>query len=507
MLQVKKKKQPKNAFYFFMVHYKRQQEDKGVRFRGGMKEVAEKAAPLWKDLPTTQRWIYEEEARREKERDKIDLENKFTTQGKSYAELERERNEVIGQQMKMVQEIEGTVRKLDYNTVLPTYTFYLIHVNYYCRQENGNYTPCEIALAEFNFADGVRRTYHTLINPGSIPLGYKFEADKHSAESHQIPVPPEEFGGETNYIKILEHVKLFLTEATGDGSFLPPLYTQPNCEDAVKNVLWRLQESVADFRSETEMFRVYPLPKLFFELRNACVSKPGGVGFPAFSLAERELERDVFNFTRGISCDFHEETDALPYCSLSCVRRWAFLILDHCCKDLGIDLVPGSHCPKQADTSRYQKLSSRPSSVAGDIPQCSSNPWMKPRIVDHGKLPPDPQSGQLFTLGAMPGVVTVSKKAEPRKEAAPQESLAPLRLPKTQSVALSVMRAPELTEENFPAIGSSKNKVPTGVMNSDPIVVTGRGKMAARLANPISLGRGRSLTPKLETDVGNLKLD
>jgi hypothetical protein len=28
------------------------------------------------------------------------------------------------------------------------------------------YTPCEIALAEFTFLDGVRRVYHTLINPG-----------------------------------------------------------------------------------------------------------------------------------------------------------------------------------------------------------------------------------------------------------------------------------------------------------------------------------------------------
>lgn len=52
------------------------------------------------------------------------------------------------------------------------------------------------------------------------------------------------------------------------------------------------------------MFRVYPLPKLFYELRNACVSnRPGKVGFPAFSLAERELDKDVFNYTRGISCE------------------------------------------------------------------------------------------------------------------------------------------------------------------------------------------------------------
>jgi hypothetical protein len=57
----------------------------------------------------------------------------------------------------------------------------------------------------------------------------------------------------------------------------------------------------------TDMFRVYSLPKLFYELRNACVpDKPGAVGFPAFSLAERELERDVFNFTKGISCEVGE---------------------------------------------------------------------------------------------------------------------------------------------------------------------------------------------------------
>jgi hypothetical protein len=46
--------------------------------------------------------------------------------------------------------------------------------------------------------------------PGRIPLGYKYEANKYSAETHKIPVPPEEFGGETDYVKILLSVKHFL---------------------------------------------------------------------------------------------------------------------------------------------------------------------------------------------------------------------------------------------------------------------------------------------------------
>jgi hypothetical protein len=66
-----------------------------------------------------------------------------------------------------------------------------------------------------------------------------------------------------------------------------------------------------------------------------------------------------------LCCQFHDRTDAVPYCSLSCVRRWAFVILDHCCKDLDIELIPGQHCPRHADTSRYKKVASQPFSVVG----------------------------------------------------------------------------------------------------------------------------------------------
>jgi len=60
--------------------------------------------------------MYEEEAHKAKEQDKINLENKFTTQGKSYAQIEREKNETIEWEIKMAQEIEDTVHSLDYCT-------------------------------------------------------------------------------------------------------------------------------------------------------------------------------------------------------------------------------------------------------------------------------------------------------------------------------------------------------------------------------------------------------
>jgi hypothetical protein len=48
-------------------------------------------------------------------------------------------------------------------------------------------------------------------------------------------------------------------------------------------------------------------------------------------LAEDELINDTLNFTKGISCDFHEELEAMRHFSLSYVQRWSFRIMEQCC--------------------------------------------------------------------------------------------------------------------------------------------------------------------------------
>jgi hypothetical protein len=81
--------------------------------------------------------------------------------------------------------------------------------------------------------------------------------------------------------------------------------------------VWYCPFLFSDNVNAADMFRVYSLPKLFYELRNACVpDKPGAVGFPAFSLAECELDRDVFNFTKGISCEVSEFVYILHYSNM-----------------------------------------------------------------------------------------------------------------------------------------------------------------------------------------------
>ena len=37
-----------------------------------------------------------------------------------------------------------------------------------------------------------------------------------------------------------------------------------------------------------------------------------------------------------MACPYHDKIDKGRFCSMNCVKRWAFLILDKCCKPFGI---------------------------------------------------------------------------------------------------------------------------------------------------------------------------
>lgn len=81
---------------------------------------------------------------------------------------------------------------------------------------------------------------------------------------------------------------------------LPPIYTLENNKQACTSVLKIITES--QFDEDVVLFRVYPLHKMFFRLKNRSVGLNRDLGFPLISNAIAELEKDVFCFTHGISC-------------------------------------------------------------------------------------------------------------------------------------------------------------------------------------------------------------
>jgi hypothetical protein len=137
----------------------------------------------------------------------------------------------------------------------------------------------------------------------------------------------------------------------GDETNLPLLYLRPGDIEAIESVLWQLNECpVPHMNAGRDSFRACSACKVFHELRNASMDIVNAV-----ILAEHELINGALEFTEGISCDFHEELEAMRYCSLSGVQSWSFLIMDECCGPLPTEIIPGKHC----DLSTYLTKTAR----------------------------------------------------------------------------------------------------------------------------------------------------
>nr|CAD7571210.1 unnamed protein product [Timema californicum] len=318
----KKKPPAKSAYYFYVEEYVQKIRERGGRIE---KQLAwREAGESFENLTPRERAVYEARAKEYKAKVRGNPETKYTTSGQTFAEIDREETEKKEKQERIEREIEEKINKL------------------------------QLTLSP-------------------LPIGMAGIATRTSADTHKIPYPitkdnKEEYHYENDYSKIFGKIKQFVmpgsTASEKDNKLcLPPIYTYYNKEQFHYNKDNEvLIESVLQFLCEAAAvennFRVLPLMKLFYEIRNACTTTEQ---FPKISLAEAELEKDVFAYTPKIGCDFHEKYDANIYCSLSLVRRWGFLIADHCCKFLSIPLKDGFHCPVRS--VKTHSLESRPSSV------------------------------------------------------------------------------------------------------------------------------------------------
>jgi hypothetical protein len=306
--------------------------------------ITEMAASMWEDMSPDERCVYEEQTRnKEQNLSHVHFRNEFRPWRRYCAWLERLLNRA-DRQIRMTQEIEETVRALKHQNSLKTHLFHLVHVSYYCKDRSGRYLGCEIALAEFSFVDGVRKTFHAFINPGQIPLGCASLATKRATETHLLPLPPDGFESESEHQEILSNIRVFLMGEDGDETNLPSLYASPGNIEAVESVLYQLNERPGQhMNAGRDSFRVHSVCKLFHELRNASMGVPSDVILPPNFLDERDLIENDLKYAEGISCDFHEELQAMRYCSLWHVQSWIFLIMDKCLEPLAIEITPEKH--------------------------------------------------------------------------------------------------------------------------------------------------------------------
>ncbi|KAL3282473.1 hypothetical protein HHI36_005656 [Cryptolaemus montrouzieri] len=227
-------------------------------------------------------------------------------------------------------------------------------MNSFCQHSQSKvYSPCEVAIAGFSLKQGVLNDniYHAMIKPGPLPLGYAGIANQHSNETHQIELPRIGDEVEDNQEEIFEEIFEFLSSRRRVGSEkLPVLYAAENNLSMVTSVFETWCER---FQRNKELFQIYNLQCMFRILRNTVA---GSDCWQSDTMSYQEIEKDVYNYTEEIACEFHQMADVLVFCSRSIVVRYAYIICDNCCRDANIDLIPGCHVPSNAKVSGYQNF-------------------------------------------------------------------------------------------------------------------------------------------------------
>ncbi|KAJ6633186.1 Protein maelstrom like [Pseudolycoriella hygida] len=468
-------------------HYYTEQAARRGVFYKSLSEVTSPASDVWTKMTPQERAPFEKRAKDEKRGPQKEVE-KFTSQGIALSTIEQQQRELENANRTMLRTIKEIVQNGFTNNCIGSQEFVFISGNYFIKKDD-IYFPAEIAMVKFSFESGVISKFHTYVNPESLPMGYLNDAKEHSADTHQLPYPPNA-KGEKNYTAVLNAMHSFL----GNPSELPPLFTAKEEITIIKSFLQQFCP-----RDEPELvnrYRVYPLHQLFYEIKEEAVrNSVQGTPFKSIHIAEAHLNRDHYSYISNIACTYHEEMDCVKYCALASVQKWTLVFFDHICVDLNIRVEVGKHFPPEVDISHLSMADDNkntnsggaealPSSETADLSSISTHQWgERSSIAEQDSS--FSQDEHFPSLGSR-------RVGKPKKTSGHRDTNNPWI---TSASSSSSSNSREMTFENNTDVTSGRSN-DRGYRHDDSTldstVLRGMGRGSALFRRECNFGRGRS---------------
>ncbi|KAF3823462.1 hypothetical protein GH733_010898, partial [Mirounga leonina] len=120
----------------------------------------------------------------------------------------------------------------------------------HCEQR---FLPCEIGCVKYSLQEGIMADFHSFINPGEIPRGFRFHCQAASDSSHKIPISNFESGHDQ--ATVLQNLYRFIHPNAGNW---PPIYCK---SDDRARVNWCLKHmaKASEIRQDLELLTVEDL--------------------------------------------------------------------------------------------------------------------------------------------------------------------------------------------------------------------------------------------------------
>jgi protein maelstrom len=323
----KKKKPTINPFSCFIKDFQDSQKTKGIFYKN-FEAAATEAKVIWDSLTEEEREYYKEKAKEQKT--KIHgAATKYTTNGISFDEIDRQKMQQKKEIQEMEQEINSILQTAYINGNLVDQEFYFISTTDFCQTLQGDIFPAELAMIKFSLREGVMDSLHMHIDPGKLPLGFTADAQDKSDSTHKLKIPPFS-EGISDFYEIYKQILNFV--GSYPSGTIPAIYTNHMEVKVVRLTVAKiLKEAERD-----KIFKIYPLEELFSPLKMFTMQIKGiKKKMLADKMIVRDvLQRDLYAYCSGLGCEFHDTVDSSIHCNLSKVKRWAFSIADYCFADL-----------------------------------------------------------------------------------------------------------------------------------------------------------------------------
>ncbi|KAM5202400.1 protein maelstrom homolog isoform 2-T2 [Hipposideros larvatus] len=216
------------------------------------------------------------------------------------------------------------------------------------------FLPCEIGCVKYSLQEGIMADFHSFINPGEIPRGFRFHCQAASDSSHKIPISNFEFGHDQ--ATVLQNLYRFILPNPGKW---PPIYCKSD-DRARVNWCLKYMAKASDIRQNLELLTVEDLLVGVYQQKF--------LKEPSKTWVRSLLDVAMWDYSSNTRCKWHEVNDIL-FCALAVCKKTAYCISNSLAPHFGIQLTE-AHVPLQdykasssvtpkmvvLDAGRYQKL-------------------------------------------------------------------------------------------------------------------------------------------------------
>ncbi|KAJ7320416.1 hypothetical protein JRQ81_019927, partial [Phrynocephalus forsythii] len=219
------------------------------------------------------------------------------------------------------------------------------------------FLPCEIGCVKYSLKEGILAAFHRFIDPGEVPLGFRFHCQAAGDATHRIPISGFELAT-SNYSVVLRDLYTFIQPRWGTW---PPVYCK---SDDRFRINWCLKHMATEAGTANHL-ELLNVEDLIVELYSQKLQKE-----PSKTWVYDTLDASMWDYSANTRCQWHEEND-VPYCAVAACKKIAYSISNSLASMYNIQLTT-SHLPLNEvnskntvnpkmiilDARRFQKLSS-----------------------------------------------------------------------------------------------------------------------------------------------------